>query len=418
MASVPRARLVVTVLACLMIGTLVLAPGGSPPVRAEDAPSPAYFSQQWNLKAIGIEQAWAEGEFGSRKVRVAILDTGIDYLHPDLVGRVDLKDSISLVSSQPVCEPGDPGTPSVTGPTGEDALAAAATPAREPFHDFHSHGTAVAGLVVSNGLYLAGVTRDTTLIAIKVHDRTRRNCLSVYLEGIDEAVKRGADVIHMSFPLEFPKADFPGAEARINEVMERAHRKGAVLIAAAGNAADELTPDGAQFRFCMAAHVICVSATGPTTANPDPDRSADYTNFGVHAIDVAGPGGSGTANPTIPPSVTADKTVWLHCSRLVIAPGRPCALSVPSTATEKLAWQSVGTSFGAAATSGLAALVVSIIGPNRPDDVERVLLESAEDVTDVADSTRDEAGPDPYYGRGRIDVAAAIELARTLALEE
>ena len=115
MASVAGARRVVAVLACLMVGTLFLGRGGPATVRAQDAPSPAYFSQQWNLKAIGIEQAWAEGEFGSHKVRVAILDTGIDYLHPDLVGRVDLKDSISLVSSQPVCEPGDPGTPSVTG---------------------------------------------------------------------------------------------------------------------------------------------------------------------------------------------------------------------------------------------------------------------------------------------------------------
>jgi lantibiotic leader peptide-processing serine protease len=404
MASTVRVRLTAAVLACLAIGMLVPAGGR---VAADDddddrddhpIPAPIFFDRQWNLQTIGIEEAWDEGEFGDSDVRVAILDTGIDYGHPDLVGRVDLDDSISLVSLQPTCLPGEPGAPSLQGPNGEDARAA--SEGRELFHDYHSHGTAVAGLVASNGIYLAGVTRDTTLLAIKVHDRTRRNCLSVYLEGIYAAVRRDADVIHMSFPLEFTKADFPGALERIDKAMRHAHRKGAVLVAAAGNAAAHLDPEGPQFRFCTARYVICVSATGPTKANPHPDRVADYTNFGLAAIDFAGPGGSGVS---VPPAVTPDTPVTLHCSRFVIAPqGRPCGADGPI-------WTSVGTSFGAAATSGLAALLVDVIGSERPDSIERAIRKSAVDVRNVPNSTLDVRGPDPYYGRGRIDVEAALE---------
>jgi subtilisin family serine protease len=370
-------------------GVAAVSPNIAPPTDA------AEYARQWNLRAIYAEEAWAAGKRGSPRVAVAVLDTGIDTEHPDLIGRVDLDRSTSFLSKSADCPAGEPGTPSSDE---EDRTADGLGLPRVT--DFHGHGTGVSGLISSNAVVLAGVSQRTRLFAVKVHDRSRANCISVYLDAVRYAADAGADVIHLSFPLEFTRAQFPAifdvVVDRVDAAMEYAHRKGAVLVAAAGNAAQNLdaTPD--RFRFCMAIHVVCVSATGPATpadvSYPGWDASAAYTNFGS-AIDVAGPGGTGIFN------VLADqqRLVWLVCSRLTLAPGAPGECRKDGG---RLIWGSTGTSFGAAATSGLLSLLVDEIGKNRPDEVVAALRASSDDLG--------VAGHDPYYGDGRINVARAV----------
>jgi len=360
-------------------------------IESSDAPTgAAFYSRQWNLRAIGADVAWAAGLLGESSVRVAILDTGIDYLHDDLVGRVDLSRSTSLLHLSQSCPTTDPGQPS----SNEDDVVRSTFPGRELFTDLHSHGTGVAALIASNARWLAGVTQRTTLFSVKVHDRFRRNCVSVYLAGIIYAADHGADVIHLSIPLEFSKDSFPGIVAAVDSVASYAHRKGAVMVAAAGNDSADLDHDGTRFKFCNAVHVICVAATGPTSAASldgpwkNVDAVAPYTAFGRSTINVAGPGGTG--NPG------AATTVWLVCSQTTLvmtAPQRPCRMG------QKI-WSSTGTSFGAAATSGLAALLVSTMGQGHPDQIRAAIEQSADDLGDP--------GTDPYYGRGRINVARAV----------
>src|SRR6266516_4272548 len=264
-------------------------------IESSDAPTgAAFYTRQWNLRAIGADVAWAAGLLGESSVRVAILDTGIDYLHDDLVGRVDLSRSTSLLHLSQSCPTTDPGQPSGN----EDEEVRSPFPGRELFTDLHSHGTGVAALISSNARWLAGVTQRTTLFSVKVHDRFRRNCVSVYLAGMIYAADQGADVIHLSIPLEFNKDSFPGIVGAVNRVANYVHRKGAVMVAAAGNDTADLDHDGTRFKFCNAVHVICVAATGPTSAagldGPwvNVDAVASYTAFGRSTIDVAGPGGT------------------------------------------------------------------------------------------------------------------------------
>src|SRR5688500_15811106 len=53
-----------------------------------DPTAATQYARQWNLQTIRAERAWASGRVGSPAVRVAILDSGIDYLHPELAGLV------------------------------------------------------------------------------------------------------------------------------------------------------------------------------------------------------------------------------------------------------------------------------------------------------------------------------------------
>ena len=378
--NVVRSRAIVAL--GTFLASLAFPAGGVAAAPPRDAD---LFDQQWNLRAIHADDAWAAGALGSAAVSVAVLDTGIDTQHPDLAGIVDLERSKSFLNKSNKCRPGEPGDPS---PRDEDREAQLLGLHRVT--DFHSHGTGVAGLISSNAIHLAGVTQQTTLFGVKVHDKGRRNCLSVYLEAVQYAADNGADVIHLSFPLEFTRTDFPGSfdqdVARVDEAMAYAHRRGAVLVAAAGNNAQDLdaTPD--RFRFCMADYVVCVSATGTasiaTIRYPEWDAPASYTNFGT-PIDVAGPGGT-TAVP-----------VWLTCStvtRFTGAPQKPCR-------DGELVWRSTGTSFGAAATSGVLALLVAKIGPDRPDEVVAALRATSDNIP---------GGNPDYYGDGRINAANAV----------
>jgi serine protease len=404
----PLSRSLTVAALCAWLIAALSFPAAASAVPDSGSPADAaQYSRQWNLRAVHASAAWDAGELGSPGVAVAVLDTGIDTEHPDLKGRVDLERSTSFLSRTSSCPLTDPGMRSGTA---EDQDADLLGLPRVT--DFHSHGTAVSGLISSNAVVLAGVTQRTRLFGVKVHDRVRRNCLTVYLDAVRYAADEGADVIHMSFPLEFLDSDFPGAAARINETMEYAHRKGAVLVAAAGNAMppalpQDLDADPNRIRFCKATHVICVSATGPPDpANVTPpawDAPADYTYFGSgnpSSIDVAGPGGTGTFPNQIVP-------VTLDCSRVTQVRTGAAGQCWSATKTT-LHWPSTGTSFGAAATSGLLALLVDLIGKNRPDEVVAVLRASADSAADLG-----YGGLEAYYGDGRINVAKALLAAQS-----
>ena len=120
------------------------------PESPTDPTAAFFFPRQWNMRAVSAPAAWAAGKLGSATTRVGILDTGIDYLHPDLYGRVDLTLSRSFLSAA------------------ENARVQANFPGAHEIADLNYHGTHVAATVVSNGLAAAGVTSGVTLVGLKV----------------------------------------------------------------------------------------------------------------------------------------------------------------------------------------------------------------------------------------------------------
>ncbi|HXE84816.1 MAG TPA: S8 family serine peptidase, partial [Gemmatimonadales bacterium] len=253
-------------------------------VGLESAAAPqtaSQFARQWNMRAVAANGAWAAGFLGSSDVKVAILDTGIDYLWPDLNGRVDLTRSISLRPD-------------------EDARFHASFPTstRHVITDLNTHGTIVSTIVASNSGFFAGVTTRTTLFGVKVCTMFDTCSTAAILNGILYAVDQGADVINMSLGGAFLKSANPGFVSVINSVFNYANRHGTVIVVAAGNAATDIDHTGnVYFTYCNSPHVVCVSATGPTAAPTaagpftNPDAVAPYTNFGRSAIGLAAPGG-------------------------------------------------------------------------------------------------------------------------------
>jgi lantibiotic leader peptide-processing serine protease len=361
-------------------------------VDAQSVANPAaaiLFSWQWNMRLIRANAAWAAGKLGSEGVTVAILDSGIDYNNLDLNGLVDLSRSASFVAS-------------------DDSITAKFFPSRNKITDYNGHGTNVAQQVSSKAVAFAGVTSKTTLIGVKVLGRTGSGPLSSVLNGVLWAADHGADVANMSLGGDFPKAGNGAAVSLINRVFNYANSKGMLIVVAAGNAATDIDHNGnIQNDYCDLPHVICVSAVGPEVATDDPDMPAWYSNFGRSAISVAAPGGSFTDlnNPAV--SVWpwgADIASWVFslCSRTLISGFAENGTPITPCASGNFVLSAIGTSQASPHVAGLAALLIAEQGQSTPSQIKAAILKSAVDLG--------QPGTDPFYGRGRIDVANALGL--------
>lgn len=347
------------------------------------------YSWQWNMKAIGAEAAWAAGRLGSADVTVAILDTGIDYDAPDLIGRVDLSRSASFIPAD------DPWVAAFAPLIGQ----------RHVVSDLHGHGTNVATQVSSNAAVHAGVTSQVTLIGVKVLSKEGSGSLSAVLAGVLYAADNGADVINMSLGGGFYKMGNGIYVGLINNVFNYAKQKGALVVVSAGNEEWDLDHDGPLYKtYCDAPHVVCVSATGPQVPDGTPDIFATYSNFGRSAITVAAPGGNYvTQTAGWPWGSGVGSWVWSYCSktRLVYDEASNAWGYTACIAGNRVTGY-IGTSQAAPHVAGLAALLVEEIGKGKPAQVKARLVKGAIDLG--------QPGTDPYFGKGRIDVPSTLGL--------
>jgi subtilisin family serine protease len=348
----------------------------------------ARYTWQWNMRLINAPAAWAAGKLGNQGVTVAILDTGLDYDIPDLNGLVDLARSTSLIAS-------------------DNALRAAYFPTRNDVTDFHGHGTNVASQVSSKAVALAGVTSRTTLIGVKVLDRLGHGTSSSTLNGLLWAADHGADVANMSLGGGFLKAGNGLSVAAINKVLGYVNAKGMLVVVAAGNDAADLDHNANYTStYCDQPHVVCVTAVGPATATGAGDTPSYYTNFGRSSADVAAPGGNADAahNFTVsawPWGNDIASWVWSYCPKNRIASLNASGVPVlTACAAGNRLTGYIGTSQATPHVSGLAALLVAELGRGHPSQIKAAIQQSADD--------RGQVGDDPYFGRGRINVAKAL----------
>jgi subtilisin family serine protease len=368
-----------------------------PSINSQTNPASAgRYNWQWNMRDIKANVAWAAGKLGSPDVKVAILDTGIGYDSPDLNGLVDDASSTSFVPS-------------------DNALAATYFVGRKLYTDFNGHGTNVATQVSSKAVALAGVSSRTTLMAVKVLGRTGSGSLSGVLNGILWAADHGADVANMSLGVAggVPKTGFGAYVSLVNRTFNYAKSKGTLMVVSAGNDAGDLDHNGNIFAaYCDAPHVVCVSSVGPAVAGDigtaAVDAPAYFTNFGRSAIAVAAPGGNADAahNFTVSPWPWGNDIaswVWSYCPKDRVAGLTSTGVPVLTvcTANNRLSGF-IGTSQASPHVTGLAALLVAEMGHGQPSAIKNAIQNSADDLG--------QPGTDPFYGRGRINVAKALGL--------
>lgn len=220
------------------------------------------YDYQWNLKKINTEQSWTSVASNS-SVIVAVVDTGIDYTHPDLgacsLEQVNNNQCLKIV----------PGYNFVNS-------------TNDPMDD-HGHGTHVAGTIASitnNIIGIAGMNPPNSGIKImpmKGLDSQGSGTLANLSAAIVQAAQNGAKVINMSYG---PKDAYNPESTVEQEALSQAFNLGVVLVAAAGNSGQNIS-DG--FWPANNPYVIAVSATDTQ------DQKASFSNYGSK-ISVAAPG--------------------------------------------------------------------------------------------------------------------------------
>jgi subtilisin family serine protease len=236
-------------------------------------PNDTFFGQLWGLgpdPGIGALAAWDRSR-GAGQV-IAIVDSGIDLSHPDLVPRL---------WRNPGEAPG--GGDNDANGRGDDVYGydfvgdGDSDPDDYAFHGTHVAGTAAAQ--AGNGIGVAGVAPEASLMAVRVLDGNGAGTSSWIGSGIVYAAQEGADVINLS--LGGPAG---AGDQFLSDSLAIARNYDAVVVAAAGN---EGTNNDAQPNTpCTLPgdHLICVGAL--TTAG----TLASFSNYGATTVDVAAPG--------------------------------------------------------------------------------------------------------------------------------
>jgi serine protease len=321
---------------------------------------------QWNFWGpfgVGAPMAWEnlvkDGRPGGKGVVVAVLDTGVAYTNwgrfrrsPDF-GRFQFVKGYDFVNR---------GGPPV---------------------DRNGHGTFVASTIAENtdnGYGLTGLAYGAKIMPVRVLDTEGEGEASTIAEGIQFAVKHGAQVINLS--LEFA----PGVSAKdipeLISAIRYAHRKGVLVVAAAGNEAHRAIAYPAR-----APYVVSVGAT------TEHGCLAAYSNDGA-GLTIVGPGGGPDANLPGDPNCKPTEASGRDIFQVTLTGGSPKKFGIP------LGYE--GTSMATPHVAATAALVIAsgVLGRHpSPSLLVARLTATARKLGG--------GGDEALYGAGLVDAAAA-----------
>jgi subtilisin family serine protease len=388
---------------------------GTPP--GTDQLSPC----QWDMRAINANAATRAVEQGAG-VKVGVIDGGVDFTHPDLVGGIDVGLSCSFIfSTTPTADPQEVAN-------GNCANKAAV-------QDLQGHGTHVATTIAArvNGIGIIGVAPQATIVGIKACTIVGFCFADSVAAALRYAGDQRLDVVNLSLfadPFLYFCSDEAGQRAVLHDLADAARyaqQRGVVIVAAAGNEADDLghpttdeispdwPPDTAVVRQvrnnCRVTPaelpgVVTVSALGVNTL-------ASYSNVGT-PVDVAAPGGDAPQTATTvfgrgrilagwsSTDATGTWEALIPANRAVVSGGG------------RYVWIS-GTSMASPHAAGVAALVRGQ-HPNMPQGAVAALLRSS--ATPMAcpatwpagDERQCSGGPGntSFFGAGMVNAAAAV----------
>ncbi len=338
--------------------------------KVDTYPNDSLFETQWNLKRIGSEKAWKSSS--GNGIIVGVLDTGIDFDHPDLEKQLWInakEDNNHNGSFEPWSSSesrdgvagdlngtDDDGNGYVDDVIGYDfvdqsLLNIGDGAFRDPVpFDEQGHGTSVAGVIgatQNNTIGVSGIAYNCKLVTLRAFDATGNAEEDDIAAAIIYAALNGVRVLNMSFG-DVVFSPITHDACRFADAM------GVVLIASAGN-------DGSTLRRFPASYpeVIAVAAIN------DNDARASFSSYGSH-IALSAPG-----------------------------------VGIPTTAVGgkyKLNFQ--GTSASAPHVSAAAALLLEVKPNLSPIEIRGVLQASSDDIGPQ--------GWDTDFGSGVLNISTAI----------
>jgi hypothetical protein len=321
------------------------------------------YDDQWALKRIGFDVTgvrllWPPA---AEPVIVAVVDTGVDRFHPDLIGAV-------WVNEDEI--PGN-GVDDDHNGFVDDVNGWNFIHGNNDIDDDNGHGTVVAGIIaagVNNGIGIAGVNPWAVIMPVKA-TRFDNSGGSINVgDAIIYAADNGARVINVSI-------GGKGLSRYEQLAVDYARKKGAIVVVAAGNEGTNT----ATFSPAGLKGVITVTSTGLN------DERLGFSNWG-RRVDIAAPGADIL-------SLRAQGT------DLLMFESKDYRAGTAFVGPDLKYYRVSGSSFSAPFVSGVASLLLSLRPRLTAEQVIRMILQSARDI--------DIPGWDQFTGYGLLDAKAA-----------
>ena len=323
--------------------------------RTCSAPNDLLFGSQWALAQsndcdIDATQAW-DIQTGNSSVTIAIIDTGVDYNHPDL--EYNIWNNPSEIPSNGI---DDDSNGYVDDVLGWDFISNDNDPM-----DYNGHGTHCAGIsgaIGNNSIGITGVCWNCKIMSLKTLNNFGKGTSFGSVDAIIYAVDNGADVISMSWGGVF-------YSKLLKDALNYAHNNGVVLVAGVGNYNSDV-------KFYPAAYenVIAVAATNQY------DEKYSFSNWGSW-VDIAAPGEDIL-------SLRANNTNMNPFGDYIICDNY---------------YISSGTSMACPYVSGTVGLILSEKPYLSPDEVKKIICESADRLPPSVNK---------YIGSGRLNIYMAL----------
>lgn len=389
---------------------------------------------QWDMAIINASDGGSYAHATGAGVTVGVLDTGADINHPDIAPNLDVDRSCSFIFDYtPTANPAE--------------IANGDCSNKAAVQDLNGHGTHVSSNIAApiNGVGIAGVAPEATLVALKVCTEAGYCFADSVASALRYAGDNDIDVVNMSLFAD-PYLYYCKSEAEQRAILKEleaaakyARQKGVLVVAAAGNeqidlqhpVIDEISPDwppgSEEVRYvqnnCRVAPaelpgVLTVSASGPV-GYPDYNLwIADYSSVGMSRVDVAAPGGdyfraTGTVQDAVLGAVPIGSALWNGFDPLgAVFPG--------ITAIDQGAGYVYlnGTSMASPHAAGVAALVKEMHPRWSPGAVKAAVQNSAQQLSCPPDweplgggderlRCYGEGGRTSFFGHGLVDALAA-----------
>jgi subtilisin family serine protease len=342
-------------------------------------------------KAVTLFSGWTgcSPPWGTGAVTVAVLDSGISRLHPDL-------HNVPMIGYNAICDTGGQDPSCSCGGAATESAGVTTT-----LDDF-AHGTYVSGIIGAdwNGNNMeavcpgggfttgvAGVAPGVSLMPVKVLDCTGSGTTESVVAGTYYAVDQGARVLNFSLG----SAAAGGMDPLEKDALDYALAHDCVIVASSGN---ESVPNGQIDVDFPAAYppVLAVGASDPS------DQRVFYSNGGAN-LDLLAPGGTGTAFSGNALTDSASKIFGAFLCPLSAAASQEGGFEI--LASDSNFGVAAGTSAAAPFVAGAAALIRSVYPSLTHVQVEQAILNNT-------DSLNGNTGWDARTGYGRLNVYQAL----------
>ncbi len=225
------------------------------PTAEDTSTNDPFLNKLWGMTNSGATKAWPYIH-DSEKVIVAVIDTGVDYTHPDLKANMWSR----------------------SGQYGYDFYENDSDPLDQQNHGTHVAGT--IGAVGNNGVGVAGVNWKTQIMALRFMGPDGAGATSDAVKCIDWAVENGAHILCNSW-------GGPDTSPELAEAVARAERKGVLFVAAAGNTGGGGNNNDQRPSYPSSLKSTNIIAVGAIDAK---DARGSFSHYGKQSVDIGAPG--------------------------------------------------------------------------------------------------------------------------------